>query len=137
MITHTFLTQPIEQLRPRATNTPKGIRLYDPAKVRLFKQAVASEAMFTYRGKPLTGPLRVKVTFYRTNQKGQSKIELKRREQGMSLPVVKPDLDNYVKSFLDALHGIYWPDDASICEIIASKKYSSSPRIEIEVSAID
>ncbi|MEK1437246.1 RusA family crossover junction endodeoxyribonuclease, partial [Limosilactobacillus fermentum] len=33
-----FDIEPVEQARPRATRMGKGIRLYDPKKVNVFKQ---------------------------------------------------------------------------------------------------
>lgn len=136
MIMHTFNLAPVQQQRPRATRFGRGIRLYDPKPVKQFKKAIAEEAALTYRGEPLTGSLGVSVIFYRPVQKSLSGAEKRRRIDGQHLPVVKPDLDNYVKSFLDALHGIYWQDDALITDLTASKRYSERPCITIEVSEV-
>ncbi|BDZ31254.1 RusA family crossover junction endodeoxyribonuclease [Lactiplantibacillus brownii] len=137
VIQHTFILEPIQQQRPRATRFGKSIRLYDPKRVKQFKQTIAEEAMLTYRGNPLTGSLAVTLVFYRPVQQSLSKVEKQRRIDGRHLPVVKPDLDNYIKSFLDALHGIYWQDDALITDLTASKRYGRQPRIEIEVKEIE
>ncbi|CDN28328.1 RusA family crossover junction endodeoxyribonuclease [Lactiplantibacillus plantarum] len=137
MIKHTFMLTPVQQQRPRATRYGRSIRLYDPKAVKQFKQAVAEEAMLTYRNQPLSGSLTVTLVFYRPVQQSLSKVEKQRRIDGKHLPVVKPDLDNYIKSFLDALHGIYWQDDALITDIVASKRYGRQPRIEIEVKEIE
>ncbi|WP_338230706.1 RusA family crossover junction endodeoxyribonuclease [Lactiplantibacillus paraxiangfangensis] len=136
-IEHVFMLEPIQQQRPKSSigrgRGSRKIIVYDPPKVRLFKKAVAEEATLTYRGQPLTGSLAVSVVFYRSVQQSLSKVEKQRRIKGVHLPVVKPDLDNYVKSFLDALHGIYWQDDALITDLTASKRYGRQPRIEIKV----
>ncbi|QAT29215.1 RusA family crossover junction endodeoxyribonuclease [Lactiplantibacillus plantarum] len=137
MIKHTFMLIPVQQQRPRATRYGRSILLYDPKAVKQFKQAVAEEAMLTYRNQPLSGSLAVTLVFYRPVQQSLSKVEKQRRIDGRHLPVVKPDLDNYIKSFLDALHGIYWQDDALITDIVASKRYGRQPRIEIEVKEIE
>ena len=50
--------------------------------------------------------------------------------------IVKPDLDNYIKSTLDALNGVIWTDDATIVELNTSKWYADDPRIEIEVKEL-
>ncbi len=128
---------PVQQQRPRATRYGRSIRLYDPKAVKQFKQAVAEEAMLTYRHQPLSGSLAVTLVFYRPVQQSLSKVEKQRRIGGVHLPVGTPDLDNYIKSFLDALHGIYWQDDALITDIVASKRYGRQPRIEIEVKEIE
>ena len=46
---------------------------------------------------------------------------------------VKPDLDNLVKSVLDALNDVAWHDDAQIVELHVSKHYVSSPHIYITI----
>jgi Holliday junction resolvase RusA-like endonuclease len=45
----------------------------------------------------------------------------------------KPDIDNLVKFYLDALKGILWEDDAQIPHLTASKFYCDQPRTEIEI----
>ncbi|EJN56384.1 RusA family crossover junction endodeoxyribonuclease [Loigolactobacillus coryniformis] len=137
MIKHSFQTMPVEQQRPRAARSRFGVRMYDPRKVKKFKQTIAYEARLTYKDKPLSGALDVSIDFYRPNQKQVSKRELARRNAKLSLPVVKPDLDNYIKSFLDALTDIYWVDDNEICHLDVWKFYSSTPRIEITVKSLE
>ena len=136
MIRHTFELTPVEQQRPRAARSKYGVHMYDPQKVKQFKRVVAAEAQLSYRERPLEGALTVSINFYRPIIKSVSRREMKRREARQALPVVKPDLDNYIKSFLDALHGIYWIDDNQICQIDAKKFYSVTPRIEIMVEQI-
>lgn len=136
MIRHTFELTPVEQQRPRAARSKYGVHMYDPQKVKQFKRVVAAEAQLSYRERPLEGALTVSINFYRPIIKSVSRREMKRREARQVLPVVKPDLDNYIKSFLDALHGIYWIDDNQICHIEARKFYSQTPRIEIKINQI-
>lgn len=131
-----FEIEPVEQARPRATRMGRGIRLYDPKKVSVYKKQLAMMCKFQYKQSPLTGPLSVKVKFYRRNQKGVSKRRLQLREDGKIRPTKKPDLSNYLKSFEDALNGILWADDALIVHEEIDKYYSNNPRIEIEVVKI-
>lgn len=42
-------------------------------------------------------------------------------------PSSKPDIDNLVKFVLDALNGLWWSDDARICELISAKFYTDKP----------
>lgn len=65
---------------------------------------------------PQHTPLSMTVTFYRTKLPHILKSE--------TIPVRKPDLDNYIKTVLDALNGIAFPDDAQISTIIARKRWS-------------
>lgn len=109
-----FDIEPVEQARPRAVRRGKRIGMYDP----------------------LDGELSVEIKFYRPIQKSLSKKERDRRLSGKHKPIVKPDLDNYVKSALDALNGVLWVDDARIVELHAFKYYSVSPRIEVIVKEL-
>lgn len=49
--------------------------------------------------------------------------------------LVKPDLDNLVKYYLDCMNGIVFADDKQIVELAASKEYcdhAGSTLIELE-----
>lgn len=43
----------------------------------------------------------------------------------------RPDLDNYIKFYLDLMNGLIYRDDSIITEIRSSKFYSEHPRTEI------
>ena len=128
-----FNIEPVEQARPRATKTRKGIRLYDPQKVATYKKQLGMMCKFQYKDKPLDGPLIVSLKFYRQVQSSISKKERELRIAGAHRPIVKPDTDNYIKSTLDGLNGLLWKDDNQIVKIVAEKYYSDHPRVEIEV----
>lgn len=135
-----FPIEPVEQARPRATRFGKGVRLYDPAKVKRYKKELgdmAREQVAKGDGRfPLEGPLRVTINFYRPLQKSLSKKERSRRLSGAHRPTVKPDLSNYLKSLEDALNAIVWIDDSQIVEEHLYKFYSDYPHIEMKVSLI-
>ena len=128
-----FEIEPVEQARPRATRMGRGIRLYDPKKVSVYKKQLAMMCQFQYKQAPLTGPLKVELNFFRHVQSSLSKKERALRLSGSHRPVVKPDTDNYIKSTLDGLNGLLWEDDNQIVDLVAHKYYSDKPRVEIEV----
>lgn len=132
----TFDIEPVEQARPRATRMGRGIRLYDPKKVSVYKKQLAMMCKFQYKDQPLSGQLTVNLKFYRHVQSSVSKKERKLRLIGAHRPTVKPDVDNYIKSTLDGLNGLLWEDDNQIVKIVAEKYYSDHPRVEIEVQGI-
>lgn len=70
-------------------------------------------------------PLQVIVTFYRKRAKSVKSF----------YPVVKPDLDNIIKT-LDSLNEIVWHDDSQIVSIVAQKRYSTQSQgfIHLKVS---
>ena len=131
-----FDIEPVEQARPRATRMGKGIRLYDPKKVTVFKRQLgmlAKQQMLDRGLEPFDGQLEVHMQFYRPVQASLSKKERDRRLSGVHRPTVKPDLDNYIKSTSDALNGIIWADDNCIVGLAAEKYYTDKPHLVVEV----
>lgn len=119
-----FDISPVEQARPRATRMGKGIRLYDPKKVSIFKRQLgmlARQQMLDRGLDPFDGPLEVRMEFYRPVQASLSQKERARRLSGVHRPTVKPDLSNYIKALEDGLNGIIWIDDNRIVQIVAEK----------------
>jgi len=51
--------------------------------------------------------------------------------------VSTPDLDNYIKYYLDVLNGIAYEDDSHITQIWAEKVYSDIPSVEINITPIE
>ena len=131
----TFEIEPVPQLRPRVASRPY-IRVYDPPKVKNFKNLLRSLAVNQYSRPPLIGPLSVSLTFYRPVQKSISQAEREQRLSNQLKPVVKPDTDNYIKATLDALNGVLWHDDAQIVKITAEKRYSDHPMIAVSVKPV-
>ena len=132
-----FNIEPVEQSRPRAVRFGKGIRMYDPKKVAVYKKQLgylARQAMQERGLEPYDGPLEVRMEFYRPVQSSISNKERARRLLGVHRPTVKPDLSNYIKATEDALNGVLWVDDNLIVTEKAEKNYSDHPRIVIEVN---
>lgn len=131
-----FNIEPVEQARPRAVRFGKGVRMYDPKKVAVFKRQLgmlAKQQMIDRGLEPYDGPLEVHMEFYRPVQASISKKERARRLSGAHRPTVKPDLDNYIKSTSDALNGIIWGDDNCIVSLEAKKYYAERPHLTVEI----
>lgn len=131
-----FDIAPVEQARPRATRMRKGIRVYDPKKVAIFKQKLgmlAKQQMLDRGLEPYDGPLEVRMEFYRPVQASISKKERAKRLSGVHRPTVKPDLSNYIKATEDALNGILWVDDNLIVTETSEKIYAEQPYLTVEV----
>lgn len=86
------------------------------------------------RGKePLSGALQVEIVFARKVQKSLSKKERALRLTGEHRPTIRPDIDNYAKSTLDAFNGVIWDDDNQIVRLILDKVYTDTPAIIVRV----
>ena len=68
--------------------------------------------------------------------KSWSKKKQALASDGEIKPTKKCDIDNIVKSVLDALNGVAYKDDKQVVCIYSTKKYSCMPRIEIDVKEI-
>ena len=112
----------------------KSIRLYDPAKVKVYKTQLHDLASREYHGSPFKDAIKVELTFYRRIQKSVSNAEYERRLKNEVLPTVKPDTDNFIKSTLDALTGVLWTDDNIITDIVARKRYSDDPHVFVKIT---
>ena len=129
-----FDIEPQQQERPRATGRGKFIRVYDPPNTAKFKRELRRLATIAMRGKErLSGALQVEIVFARKVQKSLSKKERALRLTGKHRPTVKPDIDNYTKSTLDALNGVLWDDDAQIVRMILDKIYTDTPAVIVRV----
>lgn len=128
-----FEIEPVAQARPRATRCGKGIRFYDPKKTADFKKQLKQLAINQFKEKPFENDIFIEISFYRPIQKSLSRKEYLKRQKNKVRPTVKPDLDNYVKSTLDALNGVLWSDDNIITEMTVRKLYSDEPRIELTI----
>lgn len=108
--------------------------MYDPPNTAKFKHELKQLATIAMQGKKrLSGALQVELVFARKVQKSLSKKERALRLTGEHRPTVKPDIDNYTKSTLDALNGVLWDDDAQIVRMILDKIYTDTPAIIVRV----
>lgn len=124
-------------MRPKASSFGGHAKVYTPSKqveyenwVRLcFKQAYPNAEPFS-KDEELT--VRIEVQF--AVPKSFSK---KKRAEALSwymFPKTKPDLDNCIKSVLDALNGIAFADDAQIVDISAIKTYERQSSVHVEIT---
>ena len=116
MIILSFDVEPVAKGRPRF-NTKTG-RTYTPAKTKKFETFIMRTAEDQYKDEPLEGPLEVIIEFFITRPKS---VSIEKRPY----PIVKPDLDNFIKGVLDGLNGITWYDDNQIINLTARKRYAA------------
>ena len=77
---------------------------------------------------PLQGAVSITATFYKIRPPKRPK---KNALENHELDTQKPDLDNYLKFYLDILNKIAYLDDSQVCEILCKKLYSDKPRVEL------
>lgn len=128
-ITLTVPGKPVPKGRPRFA---RG-HTYTPVKTRDYETLMAIKAKEAMRGrKPFEGALVLILKVFRNIPVSFGKKKTVAAEARKILPITKSDLDNHIKT-IDALNKICFNDDSQIVTIIASKYYSTNPRMEIEI----
>lgn len=74
--------------------------------------------------------------FYISIPKNDSILTAAKKELGIIKPTKRPDLDNYEKLLLDAMHNVIYNDDSCVVKVTGEKLYSINPRTEIFVKII-
>lgn len=125
---------PVPKARPRVVNghayTPWKTSIHEK-KIGLVYRSEYHEDMFEI-GKPLA----VEADFYMQIPKRTSKKKSALMMNDEIRPTVKPDVDNLLKTVLDALLKIAYADDNQVVELLGRKHYSEEPRTEIRIKEI-
>lgn len=109
--------------RPRVALRGRVPVAYYPADYQKWKEE--ARCALAYEGVPLQGPLRVTI---------QCQVK---RPKTTKLPAPKPDIDNYVKSVLDAMtQAGVWEDDTQVVQVLADKMWGARDAIYIEVEPL-
>lgn len=119
--------------RPRFSR--KSGRAYTPEATANYEAVLKFEAMNTYRGAPLDGPLEIEITAYSDIPASWSKKKRDAALAGLLRPITKPDGDNLAK-MADACNGVLWRDDSQITDWVIRKRYSDQPRLVLRVKPI-
>jgi Holliday junction resolvase RusA-like endonuclease len=116
---------PVAQGRGRIVKRGAHYGIKDPEKSREYKDTLRLLA-HAHRICPLpTGPLGLSLVFEIMRPKSVKK--------GSKWRDKTPDLDNLCKGVLDAFNGLLWADDKQVVVLHASKPYSDSPGVTVEL----
>ena len=132
MIQLTIMTEPVAKGRPRVTTINGHAVAYTPRKTKNAEQmiqALIRTEILKFERFPAGMPLKLEAIFYREKPKSASKK--------VTMPVQRPDTDNYFKLLTDSCNGYLYADDAQITTVHMSKRFcqpGTSPRIELTIS---
>jgi Holliday junction resolvase RusA-like endonuclease len=120
---------PKAKARPRLTRrgvafTPKATQEYET----FLKDLI--QAQLPEGWQPLSGPLKLEITFCFKVAKSWSKKKKQLVEAGAIKHTYKPDIDNLIKT-IDAWNGLLWEDDSQIYSVLATKEYAEYPGINV------
>lgn len=119
---------PIAWKRPAIA--PSG-HVYDPQKKEkeLLRWKIRGEIISSL----IQGPIKLSMQFSFSTPSRLSKRTVQEIKDGSYYHMVKPDIDNLVKFYLDTLTGVIWEDDRQIFSLSASKEYAQSPLVLIKI----
>ena len=123
---------PVAKSRPKFSVRNGIARAYTPAKTVRAEDAIRAAWLAEMGHLPFEGALSLHVRAYIQMPKSMPK---KYREQ--AIPATRPDVDNYLKTVMDALNGVAWKDDSQVASASVMKRYAKgAPHWEIEVNEL-
>ena len=124
----TIYVEPTAKARPRSAIIAGRVHTYTPKKTRnaqMMIQAMIRSQVMELGSFEEGVPLRLEVTFYR--------IRPKHLPKRVTMPVSRPDYDNYAKLLTDALEKFVYRNDSQITTAVIKKRFGSPPRIELKL----
>lgn len=128
--------QPVGKGRARVSTHGGFARAYTPEKTAVYENLVKLSYMQEVADKPLkklAGAIQIKILAYYAIPKSFSKKKRDAAMRGDVTPLIKPDLDNVIKSVCDGLNGVAYDDDKQITFITAAKYYGDPPRVKVVI----
>ena len=135
-ISFTIYGDPLQTARPRCT---KFGRFYVPnaSKNKKFIKSEIKKQFdvdkFIKDNGIIQGDVHIKMKFYVAIPKSFPKTDKLLAEMKYIKPLTTPDIDNFMKTYMDALTGFLWLDDGQVNIGKTFKYYSVEPRVEIEM----
>ena len=122
---------------PRAKQRPKWFKhgTYTPEKTVSYESYVKELFATKY---PTFMPVGSAITLHiwagLLIPKSASKKKVGMMKLGVLEPEKKPDMDNILKTVMDALEKLAYNNDSQICHLVLDKVFSERPRLEITIS---
>ena len=119
--------RPVAKARPRFARRGKFVVTYNDQQTEEGK--VLWHIQQQWLRPPMTGVVIVDLCFHMPRPKGHfgtGKNAGIVRGSAPAFPIVKPDIDNLIKFYLDCMNGVVFEDDRQIIRCHASKLYSEA-----------
>jgi Holliday junction resolvase RusA-like endonuclease len=135
LITVTVRGPAVPKGRPRFTRTGFA---YSPAKTRKYEAHGRLAAQFAMGDKsPFAGPVYFTALIELPVPGSWSKRRRAAAIVGDIGPTSRPDIDNFLKSAMDAINGIVVADDSLIVKVTVEKKFGVDPKLLLLIAPID
>lgn len=125
---------PVGKGRPKFARRGNFVSTYTPTKTREYEDLIrdaAKQAMGS--NEPLKTPVAAYIYITVPIPQSYSKKRSKACLDGIERPCKKPDLDNILKCFLDAMNNIVYDDDTQVVSLHSTKVYGTIGMVEVLV----
>jgi len=123
--------EPKPKERPRAAIIGGHARIFTPKTTEAYEKEIRSAWVRANGDKPEEGPLRARIYFGLPIPKSETKANKLLMVLRKVFPTKRPDLDNLIKSVLDALNGVAYKDDCQIVTMLSRKNYAEAPYVKV------
>lgn len=123
---------PVGKGRPKFARRGNFVSTYTPTKTRDYEdliKAAARQAMGS--SDPLKTPVAAYIYITVPIPQSYPKKRFKACLEGLERPCKKPDCDNILKAYFDAMNKIVYDDDSQIVEIYSKKVYGTIGMVEV------
>lgn len=127
---------PVPKERARVVTNQKTGQMfgYTPARTKYFNAEIQRVVAHVFAGqRPISGPVRVEMTFTIQVPKSWPKWKRAAALDGLIVPTGRPDMDNLEKALLDAFNEVAIVDDAYVIDRHAWKVYGDLPAIHARI----
>ena len=125
---------PIGKGRPKFARRGNFVSTYTPTKTRDYESLIAEAARIAMStAEPLKTPVAAYIYITVPIPQSYSKKRSAACLDGFERPCKKPDADNILKAYFDAMNGIVYEDDSQIVSIHATKRYGLIGMVEVLV----
>lgn len=123
MLTQTFFLKAMAKQRPRLG---RGGVVYTPKETVLFEKTLSRLARWQFK-------ISSKAIFGIEENIGVNLVFTFKRPKKTKLKTPRGDLDNFVKSSLDALNKVLFDDDRQVSLLVAKKQFGEKDSIKISI----
>ena len=134
MTMFTVYGEPVGKGRPRFAKRGNFVSTYTPQKTKTYEDEIRMMARAAMgSSEPLDTPVTVAIYIRVGIPNSFSKQKRKDALENIEKPTKKPDADNVLKCFLDAMNGIVYLDDKQVVNIHLTKVYAETPAVDVMV----
>lgn len=136
-LTFTLAGHPQGKGRARAFVRGGHVGHYTPEKTRSYEGMIREAATTEMAGRtPTPEPVEVTLTAFFDVPKSFSKRKRAAALGNNIKPAKKPDIDNIIKAFVDAMNGVVFRDDCQIVRGEYAKVYGPAPMVVVTVTPL-